>query len=161
MKNNTHLQAIPAQTLQELQTKLKEVYALLTPYAVPLTPAERHDLLKMGTKTLEFVEKAHEFALQNPSLRPPYLDMTAFDADFVDAHGLWSIQSLSEQVNELLSDTAMAAGSDAYHESLLFYSSVKVAALQDVPGAKAIYEELNKCMPIGKRKPSSGGGGIG
>ncbi|MDR0537354.1 MAG: hypothetical protein LBH04_04835 [Tannerellaceae bacterium] len=161
MRNNIHQQAIPAQVLQEIHTKLKDAYALLTPYAVPLTPAERKYILKMGPRTLEFVEKAHEFASQNPSLRPSFLDMTVYDADFADAHNLWSIQNTAEQINELLADTAMAAGSDAYHESLIFYRSVKEAASQDVPGAKAISEELGKRVPHGKGRNHSGGGGIG
>jgi hypothetical protein len=48
-------------------------------------------MAKMGEKTLSFVEKAHEFAQQNPNLVPPFLDMAAFDTDFADAHNLWSV----------------------------------------------------------------------
>ncbi|GHU43561.1 hypothetical protein FACS1894190_14190 [Spirochaetia bacterium] len=47
----------------------------------------------------------------------------------------------------------MAAGSKAYQAALVFYSSVKVAAAQDVPGAKAVYDELKTRFPSGKRKP--------
>jgi hypothetical protein len=36
----------------------------------------------MSEKTLSFVEKAHEFAAQNPNLVPSFLDMAAFDIDF-------------------------------------------------------------------------------
>jgi hypothetical protein len=42
----------------------------------------------MGDKSLAFVEKAHDYALDNPALFPSYLDMAAFNADFSDAHGL-------------------------------------------------------------------------
>jgi hypothetical protein len=34
----------------------------------------------------------------------------------------------------------------------VFYKSVKMAAAQDVPGAKAVYEELRTRFPGGKRK---------
>jgi hypothetical protein len=46
----------------------------------------------------------------------------------------------------------MVAGSEAYQAALIFYNSVKMAVRQDVPGAKAIHEELMKRFPHGKRK---------
>jgi hypothetical protein len=45
----------------------------------------------------------------------------------------------------------MAVGSEAYQAALVFYKSVKMAA-QDIPGAKAVYEELKTRFPGGKRK---------
>jgi hypothetical protein len=91
MKDNKHIQAIPQDILTQAQTKISEVKALLAPYIVALTPSERHELPKMGEKTISFVEKAFDFARQNPNLVPPYLDMTAFGTDFEDAHGLWTL----------------------------------------------------------------------
>jgi hypothetical protein len=46
----------------------------------------------------------------------------------------------------------MVAGSEAYQAALVFYKSVKVAAAQDIPGAKAVYDELKTRFPGGKRK---------
>jgi hypothetical protein len=109
-------------------------------------------MLKMGEKSLAFVEKAHDFAVENPQFVPPFLNMQEFDVDFADAHGLWTIRNDSMQVYELIDDTTMVAGSESYHAALIFYNSVKVAAAQDIPGAKAIYEELRKRFPGGKRK---------
>jgi hypothetical protein len=56
------------------------------------------------------------------------------------------------QLDENASDTEMTAGSEAYQAALVFYKSVKMAAAQDVPGAKAVYEELKTRFPGGKRK---------
>jgi hypothetical protein len=50
-------------------------------------------MLKMGDKSLAFVEKAHDYAAHNPTLAPSYLDMGAFDIDFTDAHGLGALFS--------------------------------------------------------------------
>jgi hypothetical protein len=138
--------------LTQAQTKINEVAALLAPYIVALTPAERHELPKMGPKTISFVEKAYDFAQQNPNLVPPYLDITAFGTDFGDAHGLWTLVNSIRQLDENASDTELAAGSEAYQAALVFYKSVKMAAAQDVPGAKAVYEELKTRFPGGKRK---------
>ncbi|MDR0717220.1 MAG: hypothetical protein LBF50_07380 [Azoarcus sp.] len=55
----------------------------------------------MGPKSLAFVERAHEFAQNNAALRPAFLDMEEFDADFADAHNLWDIQnSIKEGAGE-------------------------------------------------------------
>jgi hypothetical protein len=157
MKDNKHIQAIPAGVLTQAQTKINEVAALLTPYVVALTPAERHELPKMGEKTISFVEKAYDFAQQNPNLVPPYLDMAAFGVDFGDAHGLWTLVNSIRQLEENASDTEMTAGSEAYQAALVFYKSVKMAAAQDIPGAKAVYEELRTRFPGGKRKTGETG----
>jgi hypothetical protein len=44
----------------------------------------------------------------------------------------------------------MTAGSEAYQAALIFYNSVKIAASQGIPGAKAVYEELKKRFPGSK-----------
>jgi hypothetical protein len=53
-----------------VQNRINEAAALLAPHLLALTPAERHELPKMGEKTIAFVEKAHDFALKNPNLVP-------------------------------------------------------------------------------------------
>jgi hypothetical protein len=45
----------------------------------------------MGEKTIGFVEKAYDFARQNPNLVPPYLEVDTFGVDFADAHGFWTL----------------------------------------------------------------------
>ncbi|MDR0561604.1 MAG: hypothetical protein LBG73_02835 [Spirochaetaceae bacterium] len=152
MRDNKHLQAIPQEVLTQAQTKINEVSALLAPYMVALTPAERHELPKMGEKTIGFVEKAYDFAKGNPNLVPPYLDIAAFGVDFADAHELWTLVNSIRQLDENAGDTEMLAGSEAYQAALVFYKSVKMAAAQNVPGAKAVYEELKTRFPGGKRK---------
>jgi hypothetical protein len=76
--------------------------------------------------------------------------MTAFDIDFAAAHGLWSLLTLIKQLEEAVKDTSMAAGSEAYHAALAFYHNTQAAAKDDVPGAKAIFEDLKTRFPGGK-----------
>jgi hypothetical protein len=106
----------------------------------------------MGDKSLAFVEKAHDYAADNPVLVPSYLDMAAFDVDFADAHGLWGLLTLIRQLEEAVEDTVMAAGSEAFHAALAFYHNAQAAARDDIPGAKAICEELKARFPGGRRK---------
>jgi hypothetical protein len=147
MKENQHVQAIPPDILAQTQTKIQEVLTLLHPYLLALTPQERRELPKMGEKTIGFVEKAHDFARQNPNLVPPYVEMSDFGIDFADAHGLWTLHNIVLQLEEGISDTEMIAGSEAYQAALMFYNSVKMASTQNIPGAKAVYEELKTRFP--------------
>jgi hypothetical protein len=150
-KNETK-QFIPLPVLQQAQEKLNEANALLSPYEQTLTPEERQEMLVMGDKSVAFVEKSYDFAVQNPSLVPSYLDMATFDIDKSNAVGLWTLLNTAQQVVRGIADTSLVSGSDAMHEALVFYNSVKYAASQDVYGAEAIYEELRKRFPRGKRK---------
>ena len=155
MRENQHTQAIPPTVLPQVQTKIDEAKTLIAPYILALTPTERQGMPKMGEKTINFVEKAFDFARQNLYLVPSYLAMEDFGIDLADAHGLWALLNSVHQLAEAIDDTEMIAGSEAYQAALVFYHSVKAAAAQDVPGAKAIYEELKTRFPGGKRK--SGG----
>jgi hypothetical protein len=62
----------------------------------------------MSEKTIAFVEKAYDFARQNPALVPPYLEVAAF----ADAHGLWTLRNTVQQLEEGIGETEMAAGSE-------------------------------------------------
>jgi hypothetical protein len=157
LMEENHSKRIPAEVVEQIRQKLNEIKALLAPYAVTLTPTERHDMKKMGERTFTFVEKSYNYAVENPNLVPPYLDMQKFSTDFADAHGLWTIRNDSEQVHEMIDDTAMAAGSEAYGSSLVFYNSTKVATTQDIHGAKAIYDELKKRFAGKKRSTNETG----
>jgi hypothetical protein len=145
-----HALFIPDDVVSQVLGLVNQAKVLLSPYVTPLTPTERHTLPKMGEKTLSFVEKAHEFAMQNPNLCPPYLNMEAFNTDFADVHNLLMLNNVTLQLHAYTDDTAMTA---AYQAALVFYNSVKMAARQDIPGAKAVYEELRKRFPNTRRKP--------
>jgi len=154
MKSNKHNHAVPADVLAQAQTKVDELRDLLAPYMLALTPAERHELPKMGPKTIGFVKKAYDFARQNPKLVPNYLDMDVYGIDCEDAHGLWTLVNSIRQVEQNAADTEMAAGSEAYQASLVFYNSVKAAMGQNIPGAKAVFQELKTRFPRGSRRAS-------
>ncbi|MDR2782966.1 MAG: hypothetical protein LBB48_03850, partial [Treponema sp.] len=127
MKDNQHTQAIPSTVLTQAQAKIDEARALLAPYMLALTAAERRELPKMGEKTIAFVEKAYDFARQNPNLVPPYLEVDTFGVDFADAHGFWTLLNTVQQLEEAIDDTELTAGSEAYQAALVFYKSVKMA----------------------------------
>jgi len=142
---------IPETVLEHVQNLLVQAKELMSPYSIALTPSDRRNLPKMGEKSYAFVEKAHDFAVKNAALRPPFLDMDAFNTDYDNAHALSGLQNIACQLNKILDDTAMVAGSESYQASLAFYNYIKIAASQNVPGAQSIYDELRTRFPRGKR----------
>jgi hypothetical protein len=69
-----------------------------------------------------------------------------------DTTGLRVLEISLQQLLQGVDDTVMIAGSEAYNQSLVFYNAVKEAARQDIPGAKAIYDDLKTRFP---GRPSS------
>ena len=149
---NIHILPVPENVQTEAQSHLDAVLTLLSPYVIPLTAEERHDLPKMGDKTLSFVVKSLDYARHYPALRPSYLDMDEFEADVADAIGLRTIHISAKQLSDNVDDTIMVAGSEAYQAALIFYKAAKAAAEQDIPGAKEIYEDLKNRFPGTKKK---------
>ena len=116
----------------------------MAPYAQSLTPAQRQAKAKMSDGTEAFVMKSLDFMASDPQFNPPYIDVAELKKD-VDAYfQLKPFDTLAKQLSDEFSDTVMMAGSEAYTTSLAYYNAVKMGARMNVPGAKAIYEELRK-----------------
>jgi hypothetical protein len=147
MQINKQRVNIPPDVMARAKALAEELRTLLEPYVYALTPTERHDLPKMGDKTFSFVKKAFEFSKENPEFCPPFLDRDEFAIEFTDAHDIGPLYVMLLQSVENLDDTRILAGSAAYRCALAFYNSVRQAAAQDVPGAKAVYEALKIRFP--------------
>ena len=149
---NDFVTAIPAAVLTQVQTAIAQIVTALKPYLHPLTPQERQDMLKMGDKTVAFVQKTREYAIQNPSFVPAFVSLADFK---IDADALAGLAPLCQQLEGLALDTnstLMVAGSDAYAEALTIYKNIKFLAENNQPGAQAAYDELRQ------RFPGNGGG---
>ncbi|MDR1505365.1 MAG: hypothetical protein LBT43_23205 [Prevotella sp.] len=150
--NDTHSKFIPPDILERVQRLIDEANNLLAPYIYSLTPKERHEILKMGNRSVGFVKKVFDYARHYPQFCPSYLDLDAFEIDVKDATGLRVVNISAHQLADNIDDTSMIAGSEALQAALIFYSAVKTAAEQDIPGAKEIYNDLKAHFPRKKHK---------
>ena len=116
----------------------------LLPFAINLTVKERRKLHKMGDKSIAFVEKAAQYADERPDLVPPYLDIPEFKRDLKLARQLKDLLMILEPSVEKISDTYLAAGSDAFLAARRLYSFVKAASDSGAPGSDTIAAELKK-----------------
>lgn len=151
MQNN-YTTAIPDAVLKKALDHFQQGAAELRPYLQALTPDERSNMLKMGPKTVDFVKKAFEYARNNPSFVPAFLDLNEFTRDSAALSGLSPIGQLLAGLVLDTESTMMLAGSDAYAAALVLYNNIKFLAKNKQPGAQAALDDL------GQQFPGNGGG---
>ncbi|MDX2214356.1 MAG: hypothetical protein SFY66_13785 [Oculatellaceae cyanobacterium bins.114] len=84
------------------------------PFLIDLNAVERKALPKMGDKSRAFVSKALEVATQNPDFLPRSFDLEELRKDVQLFEALYPIMVALTQLSELVDDTSLAVGSEAY-----------------------------------------------
>ncbi|WP_097130802.1 hypothetical protein [Pedobacter xixiisoli] len=133
------------QNVDNINNVLKDVLT------INLTTDDRSHMLKMGDKTLAFLQKALEYASQNMALCPTFLSLPEAQKDYELAAGLQVIKQRVSALLRAIEDAEMVAGSEAYDAALIFYNSVKGAARSNIGGSQAIENDLKNRFP-GRRR---------
>ncbi|MCV3214863.1 hypothetical protein OGM63_15280 [Plectonema radiosum NIES-515] len=97
------------------------------PFLVDLTKEERKALPKLGDKSRAFVTKALEVGTQNPDFLPRSFDLDEMRRDMELFEALYPILLSLTQLQELVDDTAVAVGSEAYAAGLMVYNYAKAS----------------------------------
>jgi hypothetical protein len=95
-------------------------------------------------RMMEFHEMMPEYFVKEPQFAPPYINMDAVKLDYQAANILLNLLRQLNKIVSTMENTAQLAGSEAYVAALAYYNSVIRAAQKNVPGAKVMYEDLNK-----------------
>lgn len=117
------------------------------PFLINMTFDERRSHLKMGDRSVPFVDKSLDYSQTNDHLVPPFLEVKEFDKDMTLFDQLSRIERPVLSLAEAISDTKLKVGSEAFSAALLFYQAVKLAAQMNIPGVKSIYEDLRARFP--------------
>ncbi len=141
--------------LEEIKTFIGKIKAKMPVGLVNLTPDERHFYVKMGDKTIAFVQKALDFAIMYPDLVPAYVNIAELKKDMEAVKAMQSILRQLEELTTLLDDSVLLSGSEAYIASLSIYNAAKDAARRNVSGAKNAVDELKLRFPGRKTKDHS------
>jgi len=141
---NKHIESIPQEVLDQVKAKIEEAIGLIKPHAVIMTADDRASVPKVGDKAFTCVNKAFGYTKTNPEFVPSYLNVADFEIDLNDADGHPSIVALINQLYNYFDDTKLAARGEAYSAALYYYRSVQQAASVNLPGAKAIYDDLKQ-----------------
>ena len=142
--NNIHNQSIPQEVLDQVKAKIEEAIGLVKPYSVILTEDQRASVIKVGDRKFTCVTKTFAYTKTNPEFIPSFLNVSDFEIDMKDADGHPDIVTLTNQLYNYFDDTKLAARSEAYSAALYYYGNVQQAASVNLPGAKAIYEDLKQ-----------------
>jgi hypothetical protein len=97
------------------------------PFLLDLTLEERRALPKMGDKSRAFVSQALEVAKQNPDILPRSFDIEEMQRDVDLFNALQPVSIAVSQLQELIEDTYLLVGSEAYIAALLVYQYSRAA----------------------------------
>jgi hypothetical protein len=132
---------------------VKDAFAMVLnklPFLISLTADDRKSIVKTGSDSLTFVNKAFTAAQANPTIFPASFSTAAFGRDCDLFASLTELNTLANQVAEQIDDTRMAVGGEAMGQAMQTYEYVKTGAKTN-PGLKTIADEL------GERFKKSGG----
>ncbi len=122
------------------------------PFLITLSTEERRKLVKMGDKSLAFVNNSITAAQSNREILPATFDVEELVQDYQLAAALTELLISMQQLTEQVDDTLMAVGSEAMTSSLTVYDYVKTAS-KKTPGLKIVAEQLGeRFKAIGKGK---------
>jgi hypothetical protein len=120
------------------------------PFLIDLTPEERKALPKMGDKSRAFVSKALEVATQNPDFLPRSFDLEEMRKDVQLFEAMYPIVVALTQLQELVDDTCLAVGSEAYAAALQVYNYAKASG--NMGGMDAVVGEMGQRFARKPRK---------
>ena len=151
MENSRKCGKLSRDLLITVQAKLDELKRLLGPSLVTLPVQERKLLGKIESQTIDFLNLSLEMAQSNPELFPMYLEISGFQEKIILTCELWQIIKKIDSLRESINDINTLIGCDVMENALMFYSNVRIAARRDIPGARAIYDELKTAFPSRKK----------
>lgn len=130
------------QDIQDIKAALQTVQKKL-PFLITLTSEERRKLVKMGDKSLAFVNNSVAAAQSNRDILPASFDVEEFVRDYQLTTNLSELLTSMRQLSEQVDDTLLAVSSETMKSSLTVYDYVKTAA-KKTPGLKTIAEQLGE-----------------
>jgi len=131
------------------------------PFLIDISLEERRTLPKMGDRSRSFVDKALEVAVQNEGILPRSFEVEEMNRDVALFESLYPIMLSLNQLQELVEDTCLVVGSEAYSAALVVYASAK--QFGKGAGLDAAVDELGKrfARKLSGSKPVSGETGSG
>ncbi|WP_375514364.1 hypothetical protein [uncultured Nostoc sp.] len=145
------------QDIQEIKAALQTVQKKM-PFLITLSTEERRKLVKMGDKSLAFVNNSITAAQSNREILPATFDVEELVRDYQLASALTELLISMQQLAEQVDDTLMAVGSEAMTSSLTVYDYVKTAS-KKTPGLKTVAEQLGERFKAIKGRPTKAASG--
>lgn len=138
--------SIDLNTIQDINLSLEKVRASL-PFLLQLAAADRPSLPHLDVELKPFLENAVSDSKNFADLVPPGLDVDELERDYVLYQQLVDIIQPIQELLDLIQDTALAAGSDAFETAIIFYKNVRMSARLGDDSANKVLEGLRRNLP--------------
>lgn len=126
MNNDLVKGELSAEQQQSIMNLIAQIQSQL-PFLIDLTVEDRRSLPKLGNKSRAFVDQGLVLASQNTGILPRSFDLDEYRRDVNLVRQLEPLVLAMEQLTGRLEDTFLAAGSDAYSQTLMVYQAAKLA----------------------------------
>lgn len=126
MNNDLVKGEVSAEQLQGILDLVSQIQKQL-PFLIDLNANDRRSLPKLGDKSRAFVDQGLVLATQNSGILPRNFDIEEYRRDVALVRQLEPLVLAVGQLAGRLEDTLLAAGSDAYSQTLLVYQAAKLA----------------------------------
>ncbi|UBF29274.1 hypothetical protein K9N68_16420 [Kovacikia minuta CCNUW1] len=133
--------ALSATEQQEVMSAIATIRQKLS-FLVDLSPEERKSLAKLGDRNRAFTRKVLEIATQNPDFLPRSFNLEEMRRDLELFEALQPMLLALTHLQELIDDTAVAAGGEAYTAALEVYRYAK--ANGTVAGLDNLVDEMGQ-----------------
>jgi hypothetical protein len=145
--------AVPPLKAGKIAEDLNAIKTTLEDYAAHLRALDRKRLNGVGIKKQGFIQRALEFAIENPEFLPHYLTLQKFHKDDEYFQSFRMMCDTSQQIHELLWNITIEASDMVYTDGLEYYASVREAAKRRVDAAETIHAGLSVFFKSHGRRP--------
>jgi len=121
------------------------------PFMIKLDGSIKKSMVSMDDTRITFVNKCLQYAQKESKIVPPYVDLVELNKDLALFSNLQNLARETNRLADMINDTRIAAGTDAYIAALSIYNSAKQAAKMNVPGSQSIVDDLKKAF---EQKPT-------
>jgi hypothetical protein len=147
-KKNMISASLSQNDMAEIKTAIQTIVSKV-PFLINITDDQRKAGLKLGDKTIAFVDKVVDYQKDSPNLILAYVDTAEFSKDYRLTKDLFEIMRTLKPLVQRIEDTATEAGIESLASALSYYNAVRIAAKQGEENAKVIYDDLQKRFPGG------------
>ncbi|MBW4658292.1 MAG: hypothetical protein KME15_06430 [Drouetiella hepatica Uher 2000/2452] len=151
MTTNLNQTTFPSNAQKEVMQAIATLGQKL-PFLINLSQDERRSLPRMGDKTRVFIQKTMEVANQNSDFLPRSFEVANMQREVELYEELYPILLAIAKLHELVEDTYMTAGNEAYTSARTVYSSAKVNGRGI--GVDAVVDDLGRRFSRKPRKSS-------
>ncbi|MCG8410300.1 MAG: hypothetical protein MI739_03340 [Bacteroidales bacterium] len=132
---------------EQINQALTSIEQVLKGKVINLTPDEKQQYGRLGNKTQNWINKIDNYMVQKPELVPFYIKKDEFDKDMSARDTIIPILKRINGIQESLDDTSKLLSNDIYNTAIAYYRSIKIVALQNIPGTTSIYQDLATQFP--------------